>query len=272
MRTRTLPEKLVFYISVVGLGLSVMGTDRCTEDYSVAGQLKTSTTTPAATTTADATETDDGGDDEIITRTPTPSATPTVGPTLSTPAPTATITPTSTSVASVTGIDPLTSSLAALATKSAQETATSETSNAAAAVGSAENGNWLGKAFDKGEKDELSNERDAVDSDDDGFADWVEDKYGSDSEDGRSTPQIPMTSRLSERLESSGSGATVESLQHDIATGRQRRLHDSDGDLLPDDGELAIGSDPLNQDSDVDGIWDGREVELGTDPVKPEWH
>lgn len=42
---------------------------------------------------------------------------------------------------------------------------------------------------------------------------------------------------------------------------------DSDGDGLPDDGELVMGTDPRNPDSDRDGIKDGAEVQQGTDPL-----
>lgn len=46
------------------------------------------------------------------------------------------------------------------------------------------------------------------------------------------------------------------------------REKDSDGDLLPDAREEAIGTDPSNKDSDGDGHIDGTEVVNGFDPLK----
>jgi hypothetical protein len=45
---------------------------------------------------------------------------------------------------------------------------------------------------------------------------------------------------------------------------------DSDGDGLPDDYELLIGTDPLNADSDGDGLTDAQELTLHTDPLNPD--
>lgn len=42
---------------------------------------------------------------------------------------------------------------------------------------------------------------------------------------------------------------------------------DSDGDLLSDEEELALGTDPNNADSDADGMDDGFEVDAGLDPL-----
>ncbi len=44
---------------------------------------------------------------------------------------------------------------------------------------------------------------------------------------------------------------------------------DSDGDGIPDDEELRLGTDPFLADSDGDGIPDGLEVLNGTDPLTP---
>jgi len=43
---------------------------------------------------------------------------------------------------------------------------------------------------------------------------------------------------------------------------------DSDGDLLTDDREKALGTDPNNKDTDGDGYLDGVEVANGYDPLK----
>ncbi len=43
---------------------------------------------------------------------------------------------------------------------------------------------------------------------------------------------------------------------------------DSDGDLLTDEREEELGTDPNNRDTDGDGFWDGEEVANGFDPLK----
>jgi MYXO-CTERM domain-containing protein len=45
---------------------------------------------------------------------------------------------------------------------------------------------------------------------------------------------------------------------------------DTDGDTIPDDEEVEIGTDPFDDDTDDDGIMDGHEVDLGTDPTDPD--
>ena len=45
---------------------------------------------------------------------------------------------------------------------------------------------------------------------------------------------------------------------------------DADNDGLPDDDEMARGTDPHNEDSDGDGLSDGVEVLAGTDPLNPD--
>jgi hypothetical protein len=44
---------------------------------------------------------------------------------------------------------------------------------------------------------------------------------------------------------------------------------DSDGDGLPDEIELLIGTNPFDPDTDHDGYPDGLEVELGSNPLDP---
>ena len=45
---------------------------------------------------------------------------------------------------------------------------------------------------------------------------------------------------------------------------------DSDGDGIPDDLELELGTDPNNPDTDGDGIDDAFEFYYGTDPLNPD--
>ncbi|WP_434391358.1 hypothetical protein [Melittangium boletus] len=47
-------------------------------------------------------------------------------------------------------------------------------------------------------------------------------------------------------------------------------IRDSDGDGVPDDEEIALGTDPNNPDTDGDGLSDGDELILGTDPLHPD--
>tara|TARA_Y100000310_G_scaffold291381_1_gene319291 strand:- start:195 stop:872 length:678 start_codon:yes stop_codon:yes gene_type:complete len=42
---------------------------------------------------------------------------------------------------------------------------------------------------------------------------------------------------------------------------------DDDNDLVADETETILGTDPLNPDSDEDGLLDGEEIELGTNPL-----
>jgi len=45
---------------------------------------------------------------------------------------------------------------------------------------------------------------------------------------------------------------------------------DSDGDLLSDEEEASLGTDPADPDTDKDGYLDGHEVMAGTDPLNAE--
>ena len=68
-------------------------------------------------------------------------------------------------------------------------------------------------------------------------------------------------------MRSTGIGATDADLAK-IPVGVDSRFadNDSDGDLLPDGLETAIGSDPHDSDSDNDGFLDGDEVRNGYNP------
>lgn len=65
-------------------------------------------------------------------------------------------------------------------------------------------------------------------------------------------------------MRQAGVGITNNDLAK-IPIGLDKRfsLQDSDGDLLPDGLEVAIGTDPYNSDSDGDGYLDGEEVLSG---------
>jgi thiol-disulfide isomerase/thioredoxin len=52
-----------------------------------------------------------------------------------------------------------------------------------------------------------------------------------------------------------------------IPTGTPVDPTDTDGDGLPDDIELGIGTDPADPDTDDDGLLDGEEAEHGADPL-----
>lgn len=47
---------------------------------------------------------------------------------------------------------------------------------------------------------------------------------------------------------------------------------DTDGDGIPDQDEIAVGTDPTDPDSDNDGFSDGEELAGGTDPNNPNSH
>ncbi len=100
------------------------------------------------------------------------------------------------------------------------------------------------------------NNEDELDADGDGFANWLEERVGSDPKDAASLPPPPVTS-LWNRLQGG-------------AAGQGTLKPDSDEDGLTDEFEAVVGCDPFNKDTDRDGILDGKEVALGSDPIKPE--
>jgi len=71
-------------------------------------------------------------------------------------------------------------------------------------------------------------------------------------------------------MRQSGVGITDADLRK-IPIGVDSRFsgNDSDGDLLPDGLEVAIGSNPNNSDSDGDGYLDGEELRSGYNPNGP---
>jgi hypothetical protein len=123
---------------------------------------------------------------------------------------------------------------------------------------------WLGGAF----ADDAASEEDhnPLDSDNDGYSDTLEKRLGSDVLDARSTPAVKISTSLEARLKARGTTAAAIRARIEAEHGAK----DSDGDGVPDDVELLIGSSPLHSDTDGDGILDGREVQLGSDPVSAE--
>jgi hypothetical protein len=69
-------------------------------------------------------------------------------------------------------------------------------------------------------------------------------------------------------MRQAGVGITNSDLSK-IPIGLDKRfnLQDSDGDLLPDGLEVAIGTDPFNSDTDGDAYLDGEEVLSGYNPL-----
>ena len=282
MSSHTSTEKALFLCSVIAVGILTAGTKGCQEDYFFAAQVKA---TPAAdpTSTPSPTPTDEG--DDLITATPTRTATPTATGSVS-PTPTRTPTPAS-------AMNPLVSSLAVLGTRAAESPATtSQRGSPVQANSGATAGNWLGDAFaDKGSG--AVGEQDASDSDDDGFADWLEERLDSDPLDGRYIPLMQPTTDVSPRL--INLGTSLSEVREEIRVqqgagprdgdidgdgllnteeqkiGSDPRLKDSDGDGLPDDIEARIKTSVRVPDSDGDGILDGREIQIGSDPLVPEW-
>lgn len=257
-----------------------MGTKECQENYELGAQTSiVSSPTPTTTETAEPSET------------PTPTDTPTA---TVTSAPTTTVTPPSAARIAAIGI------VGSLAELSKQGVAREDVNaNASSATSSAvetnpyaakrASGNWLGRAFS----------HDVRDTDGDGYCDWLEESFGTDSNDPTSTPPRPYTTLASELLRDTDGDGELDSVE--IANGTDPRdplsrvnkesdsdgdslsdsverrfgsdpsLMDSDGDGASDAVEFAVGSDPLNPDTDGDGILDGKEIQLGSDPTVPEW-
>ena len=44
-------------------------------------------------------------------------------------------------------------------------------------------------------------------------------------------------------------------------------LLDTDGDGIPDEDEIRLGTNPFDPDTDHDGYPDGLEIALGSDPL-----
>jgi hypothetical protein len=257
MRTRTLAERLTFSASIIFFGLTLAGTKSCQEDYNFAVQSN-ATAVPSRTTTPTPDD-DDDDDDDLVTVTPTiaPSVTSTASGVV-------TATPT-VGTASVALLETqLIETLRSVSTRTANEEAAraAKLVNPYAEALKGKPENWIGKAFSEEPLKAV------VDSDGDGFSDWLEILMGSNPNDAASTPPAPV-SDLRSRLGIDGQSIEERLRSFEDVTSDNSRS-DADKDGLRDNLEVAIGSDPNNPDTDQDGVWDGREFYAGADPLRPE--
>ncbi|MFN3202888.1 MAG: OmpA family protein [Bradymonadia bacterium] len=104
------------------------------------------------------------------------------------------------------------------------------------------------------------------DSDDDGLLDGQEDTDANGQVDpGETDPNDPDTDDggVTDGQEQVVDGTNPLDPDDDLV--------DTDGDGLPDEREMMLGSDPNDPDSDDDGLNDGLEVNTaGTDPTDPD--
>ncbi|HMO01888.1 MAG TPA: hypothetical protein PKD37_01790 [Oligoflexia bacterium] len=250
-------ERLILLLSLGVITMFALGTRGCQEDYFFANQASTPTPSPSVSLTPD--------DDETPTLTPTNSIVVSAFPTAA-----------STSVPSLTpASDPI--SLSALSAvrdlKSLDKPQIDDIKNESGSLsgttrasGSADiRGNWLGEAFSNSKDKEECKE--FIDSDGDGFADWLEIQEGRDVHASRSIPSLSVEKY----------GSILDMIASDSERNRlwdiYSKLHspeakevDSDGDGLADRFEELIGTDPNNPDSDCDGVSDGVEWRFNLNP------
>ena len=257
-------HRVVFITSLLILAASTAGTKACQEDYFFATQTKIGNQTPTVTPT-------DGGD-ETTTVTPTArsgTSTPTAEPgDTATPTPIPTITPT-VGTAALSGLMADFKSLGDSSVKTPKAGAAAAAVAAEGQSGSV--GNWLGQM---GSKDK-SADQPQVDSDKDGYMDWLESDSGSDPKDPQSTPQVKLTTRLSDRLAGVDDDADGLSTQEERRIGTDPSRADTDGDSVLDGAEVLSGSNPLSaaskpDDTDHDGLSDDYETSIGTKPLNPD--
>ncbi len=91
----------------------------------------------------------------------------------------------------------------------------------------------------------------------------IEERWGSRTAEERQTDLINPILELAKNKDYQ---SNVSSRTSPRPTGSS----DYDGDGIPNDIEIALGTDPTNPDTDGDGVLDGIEKERGTDPNNPE--
>lgn len=273
-RPSFLPLLLLVFASLL-----LMGTKACQEDYDLGAR-----TSIEATPTPDDNDDDLDDDDDLITATPSPTATRTPDPFEEGVTPT----PTTPSFPTITVTFAPTTALFREIEESATESVPPSPRPAPSNNGARIDGTWLGAIG--------ASEGASVDTDGDGYADWFEELHGSDPHSAFSSPNLQMTTRLSQRLvsdrdvdgiadheevllglrsdsrDSDGDGCAdgIELLMGTDPLDGADRPQDQDGDCLSDSYERSIGTDVRRIDSDGDGLRDDLEVILGTDPLNPD--
>jgi hypothetical protein len=148
--------------------------------------------------------------------------------------------------------------------------------------------NWIGNQV----------EEKFIDSDVDGFADWVEERYQTSPSDPNSFPSGITKTLLSSRVKGKDSDFDGALDAEELAIGsnpyvrdsdqdgcidgleimfgsdslvpNSKPANDSDGDCIPDDEERAKTTNLTSKDTDSDGLSDGDEIAIGTDPFHPD--
>ncbi len=247
-------------------GVFLSGENACQKDYNFAGKINLPSPTPTEeeeeTIIPDPTETPDESEIPLI-------PTPTVAPVIPTPTPT---------------VEATIAKLSFRAQDLLKEISKAPQSTLAPS-------NWLGEIHESNSS--------TVDSDKDGYTDWLEEQAGSDPRDIKSTPTVERSS-LSRRIKNlyrygescpegtalftenqadglswppvDPSNVELNCLSNQYQERRELNMSKTDADLdgLPDDIEALIVKDSFNLDSDGDGILDGKEVRLGSDPIVPD--
>jgi hypothetical protein len=131
-----------------------------------------------------------------------------------------------------------------------------------------------------------------LDTDNDGFADWLESDQGTDPNDNQSVPSKLTTSLYKSLKGRDNDGDGIPNAEEDsvktnfnVADSDQDGVNDgaellsgsdpsefgyteidADGDGLSDSFEIYEGTNPKNGDTDQDGLRDDHEIALGANP------
>lgn len=266
MLRRSLWEQFVIGFALFGMFLSLTGTKGCQEDYYLGSQSTVSTLTPTPT------EEDDDG---TVTTTPSPLTT-TAPTSASTAVPTSntTTTPEPTEVPSDTSASSILNELALLnkAEKNEEHIQEPRSLDSEDKIDNKpSSSNWLGKAFSGGgSDDEQERASPSIDSDGDGYADWLEEESGASPNDPRVMPEAPRLT-LDSRMKGIDSDLDGLPNSSEARHGTDKAIADSDGDGYLDGLEVLAGSNPKDFrakpiDSDGDGASDNLEAQRGFDP------